>query len=286
MALQVRLDVEDRQLRLLVHAQQLAQRRIRGDIVLGAQLALINVLVDVARHIGAAHRGILAATQEDGQLIADGYGLGEVAHGLGGTIGGLGALAAAVLARVLELTLGALGHTLQGRQSSGGGIADRRQLVLQRLDLISERRLSHGRSGGVSSSGYGRRHGHRGSYGCRSSRRRGRRRLLRNRLSSSGRGRSSGGRGWRSSSSGRSSRGCRGGGGGLLGNLLGSGGGGGVHRIRGGGISGGHFTASSCLHSRAQQASIFWSRASRFVKKTKNLPSLYFFYFEVSLERA
>ena len=49
MSLQVRLDVEDGQLRLLGYTQQLAQRRIRGDVMLRAQLALINILVDVAR---------------------------------------------------------------------------------------------------------------------------------------------------------------------------------------------------------------------------------------------
>lgn len=166
-AVQVLLEVQDRDLVVLRHRQQLAQSRIGLDLLLIHQVVGVGVGHDRLGHLRAADLRTLGLAQEGAQLVRDLHGLGEDA-GLGLT--GLGAVGLALAAALglLDHARGLLLDGLQGRGSRGEGRLQAAQLLVELSDGGSQRSADillssrHGRSRG---SGHGRGGGHRGRRG-------------------------------------------------------------------------------------------------------------------------
>ena len=77
MALEVLLEVEDREVVLLREAEELAERGIRLDRLLVRQLVVLRVLHDTTRDIRAADLRARREAEEDAELLRDLYRLGE-----------------------------------------------------------------------------------------------------------------------------------------------------------------------------------------------------------------
>ena len=77
MALEVLLEVEDRQLVRLREAEELAERGIRVDRLLVRQLVVLRVLHDATRDIRAADLRALGETEENAEIGRDLNRLGE-----------------------------------------------------------------------------------------------------------------------------------------------------------------------------------------------------------------
>jgi len=171
---QVLLQVEVRELVLLLEVQQLQQRGVTVDVVLVLQVLLLHVRRDELRHVGAGLLGAGGATHEGAQ------GRGDV----GGDLEDGDARRLALLALYHLAAAALVGHLLQlGRLLLHAlGLADelrhrlahRQQARRQRLGLRLEayllryygRHLTRGR--GSHHRGRGSRHG--GSHGRRSHR--------------------------------------------------------------------------------------------------------------------
>ena len=191
----------------------------------------LDILVDLAGHIGARDEGTLGLTEERAELISDLGGDREDGRTTLGTLFTLSLYATAALASILDLTVDTLVKALDLSDHGGDRLTERGEGGEDGLEVLIEsgRRGSRGlgsRSGGRRGSDRDRRRSNRG----------GRRRssgLLGDGLLGLS-GRSSGDRGGRSDDRGR-----RGDLIGLLGNTLGLGGrggsGGGVHHIGTGG---------------------------------------------------
>ena len=181
-AVQVLLQVQDRDLVILRDRQELAQGRIGLDLLLVHQVVGVRVGHHRLGDLRAADLRALGLAQEGAQLVRDLHGLGEDA-GLGLT--GLGAIGLALAA-----ALGLLDHArsllldrLQSRGRRGESRLQARQLLVQLGDrgsqrgadvLLSRRRSRRGRNRGGRRNGSGRR----GGLGLRGLRRLGGLRLL------------------------------------------------------------------------------------------------------------
>ena len=130
MATQVLLEVQDRQLVILLEREELAERRIGIDGLLVHELVLLAVGGNSLGDIGAADLGVLGLTQEGKKLIRD-CDRGREDAGLGGCTLHRGL---AVLALALSLLGEAARELLDGLQVghllSGVGLGEGHQLML------------------------------------------------------------------------------------------------------------------------------------------------------------
>lgn len=172
MTVQVLLQVQDRDLVILRHRQELAQRRIRLDLLLVHQVVGVGIGHDRLGDLRAADLRALGLTQEGAQLIGDLHGLREDAR-LGLTSLSTVRLALAAALGLLNHARGLLLNRLERGRRRGESRLQAAQLLVELSDgsrqrgadvLLSRRRSRRGRDGGRRSDGRrgGRRLGLRG----------------------------------------------------------------------------------------------------------------------------
>ena len=145
---QVALQVEVRQLVLNGHLEQLAQGRIGRDVVLRLQVLLLDVVVDLLRHVGARDERARGVTEELAQLIRDLRGDLEDGRTALGRLLTLGANTALALAGILDVAVDTLVQALDLRDGGRRLLAERRQGGEDRLQVLIQRRGRRGGDGG------------------------------------------------------------------------------------------------------------------------------------------
>jgi len=146
---EVTLEVEVGQLLRLRHLEELAERAIRRDVVLVLQVLLLDVVVDLLGHVGAADQGALGVAEEDAELIRNLRGDLEDARATRlGTLLTLGTDATLTLAGILDLAVDTLVQTLDLRDHGAHRLAERREGRQHALEVLIERRRGGLNSGG------------------------------------------------------------------------------------------------------------------------------------------
>ena len=167
MDLEEALQVQDVHGVAVRHLQQLAEGRVRVDLLLGVQAVLLHVLHDATGHVGAGHLRALRLAEEHAQVVRDLLGLGEHAgllgQGVARLVQGRGPRAAAA-AGLLDLASQALLQLLHVGQHGTQGVAELVHLTHLGVELGYQVHLllAGGGAGHHGGSGYGYRGGHRG----------------------------------------------------------------------------------------------------------------------------
>jgi hypothetical protein len=162
---QVALEVEVRQLVLNGHLEELAQRRIGGDVVLGLQVLLLDVVVDLLRHVGARDERARGVTEELAELIRDLRGDLEDGRTALGRLLTLGANTALALAGILDVAVDTLVQALDLRDGGRRLLAERGQGGEDRLQVLIQRRDGRSGNGGSGIRNGNRRRNNRGRSG-------------------------------------------------------------------------------------------------------------------------
>ena len=139
-AVQVALQVEVRQLVRLGHLEELAQGGIGGDVVLVLQVVLLDVVVNLLRHVGAGDERARGVLQELAQLIRHLRGDLEDGRTTLGRLLTLGAHTALALAGILHVLVDTLVQALHLRDGGRRLLAERRQRGEDRLQVLIQRR--------------------------------------------------------------------------------------------------------------------------------------------------
>lgn len=124
MTVEVTLEVEVRELVRLRYLEELAERSIRLDVVLLLEALLLDVVVDLLRHIRTADQRAIRVTEELVELIRDLRG--DLEDGRATRLRRLltlGANATLALAGILDLTVHALVEALDLRDHGGNRLA-------------------------------------------------------------------------------------------------------------------------------------------------------------------
>ena len=138
---EVTLEVEVRELLRLRHLEELAERDIRRDVVLVLQVLLLDVVVDLLRHVGAADERALGVAEEEAELIRHLRGDLEDARATRlGTLLTLGTDATLTLAGILDLAVDTLVETLDLRDHGTDRLTERREGRQYALEVLIERR--------------------------------------------------------------------------------------------------------------------------------------------------
>lgn len=150
MAVQVALQVEVRQLVRLGHLEELAQGGIGGDVVLVLQVVLLDVVVNLLRHVGAGDERARGVLQELAQLVRHLRGDLEDGRTTLGRLLTLGAHTALALAGILHVLVDTLVQALDLRDGGRRLLAERRQRGEDRLQVLIQRRgRRRGGDGGI-----------------------------------------------------------------------------------------------------------------------------------------
>ena len=139
MAVQVALQVEVRQLVRLGHLEELAQGGIGGDVVLVLQVVLLDVVVNLLRHVGAGDQRARGVLQELAQLIRHLRGDLEDGRTTLGRLLTLGAHTALALAGILHVLVDTLVQALDLRDGGRRLLAERRQRGEDCLQVLIQR---------------------------------------------------------------------------------------------------------------------------------------------------
>jgi len=140
-AVEVTLEVEVGQLLRLRHLEELAERAIRRDVMLVLQILLLDVVVDLLGHVGAADQGALGVAEEHAELIRHLRGDLEDARATRlGTLLTLGTDATLTLACILDLAVDTLVQTLDLRDHQAHRLTERREGREDALEVLIERR--------------------------------------------------------------------------------------------------------------------------------------------------
>ena len=137
---QVALQVEVRQLVRLGHLEELAQGGIGGDVVLVLQVVLLDVVVNLLRHVGAGDERARGVLQELAQLVRHLRGDLEDGRTALGRLLTLGAHTALALAGILHVLVDTLVQALHLRDGGRRLLAERRQGGEDRLQVLIQRR--------------------------------------------------------------------------------------------------------------------------------------------------
>ena len=148
MAVQVALQVEVGQLVRLGHLEELAQGGIGGDVVLVLQVVLLDVVVNLLRHVGARDERARGVLQELAQLVRHLRGDLEDGRTTLGRLLTLGAHTALALAGILHVLVDTLVQALDLRDGGRRLLAQRRQGGEDRLQVLIQRRGRRGGDGG------------------------------------------------------------------------------------------------------------------------------------------
>jgi len=139
-AVQVALQVEVRQLVRLGHLEELAQGGIGGDVVLVLQVVLLDVVVNLLRHVGAGDERARGVLQELAELVRHLRGDLEDGRTTLGRLLTLGADTALALAGILHVLVDTLVQALHLRDGGRRLLAERRQGGEDRLQVLIQRR--------------------------------------------------------------------------------------------------------------------------------------------------
>ena len=149
MAVQVALQVEVGQLVRLGHLEELAQGGIGSDVVLVLQVVLLDVVVNLLRHVGARDERARGVLQELAQLVRHLRGDLEDGRTTLGRLLTLGAHTALALAGILHVLVDTLVQALDLRDGGRRLLAQRRQGGEDRLQVLIQRRGRRRNDGGI-----------------------------------------------------------------------------------------------------------------------------------------